>query len=88
MGTNTYAYMKEYRKSHPEMRNKLRKLNYARGRKHDLHSGCPWTHRDEVFILSSPGKMTDRQTASLLGRSVQAIQTKRLRLQKQQKGGD
>ena len=62
------------------IRNKQRKLNYQRGRVHQSTKGH-WTKAD-IELLFSLHKC-DRDIAALLGRSVQGVQVKRVRVLKQ-----
>ena len=72
-------YMHAWRKAHPDVRNAQRKINYAKGRKWNRRSWQRWDPRDEQTILN-PGTFSDRELASIIGRSVQAIQVKRAKL--------
>jgi hypothetical protein len=58
-------------------RNRQRKNNYDQTRG-GYKSGKRWSYKDEENLLCS--RSTDRQLSKLIGRSVQAIQLKRVRM--------
>ena len=59
-------------------RNKQRKLNYKRGRVYQINKGR-WSKADVELISLD---RCDRDIAALLGRSVEAVQIKRMRIKK------
>lgn len=81
---------KKWRKAHPKYRNARRKANYHKGRPKAEKakrrpSGVrhfPWTMQElELFHLyEGMNKISDRDLAKMIGRSVQAIQQKRYQI--------
>lgn len=69
---------KRYKKN-PITKNAHRKNNYARGRKNCQRAGKPWNFNELVSIIVSD-RPRDRKLAEKIGRSVQAIQVMRTRL--------
>ena len=69
-------YIKKFRASHVDRRNEERRKNYAIGRRYIIHSRRRWTNSDIEMLLNFNG--TDRQLSKIIGRSVQAIQVKRV----------
>lgn len=61
-------------------RNRQRKINYDRGAGSKLVSGTKWTKEDEHKVLEH--SISDRELSMQIGRSVRAIQQKRLKLKK------
>lgn len=59
-------------------RNRQRKINYDRDGSDRHRSREPWTRHEIDMILER--KLTDREVARIMGRSVKAIQIKRCRL--------
>ena len=62
-------------------RNHQRKMNYGKGRKSDKNRWQEWTTEDMNLLMNS--NKTDRELSVAIGRSVQAIQIKRSRLEMQ-----
>ena len=78
--TKGYEYNKRWREKHPDARLRAKKRNYAQTQ------GAPrsrqlWTSADDQTLLDWEG--TDRELSHHLGRSVQAIQIRRVRLTKE-----
>ena len=67
-----------WRKRHGNARNRQRAAHYAKGRAHDTKSKKRWSAEDVVYLLSAV--LPDREIALQLGRSVQAVEMKRLKL--------
>lgn len=67
-------HKKESRRRNTDMRNKCRNKNYAQSRP-SVRNNKPWGILEMTSIINSP--LSDRELAKSLGRSVQAIQTKR-----------
>lgn len=74
-----YKYNKRRRKRNPEKRKAERAKNYLKGRQHDFRSGLPWSQAHSARIIA-PDRPTDRELASEIGRSVEAIQAQRHKL--------
>lgn len=72
-----YQYSKAWRKLHPEKWRRLRKENYARGRINCYRRRAPWSNEEDLRI-TAPDRPSDRELALELGRSVQAIQVRRV----------
>ena len=77
---------RKYRKTHRAKVHELSKRNFAIGRKNATKSGQAWTQEEENFIMTS--KLTDREIAAKINRSVQAIQVRRSRLRQIQESFD
>lgn len=77
----THLYQKKFRSRNPEKRNKERKENYDRGAKYNYSSYVGYSKQEEKIILEFKG--TDRELAKLIGRSVRAIQAKRVKIKKE-----
>ena len=73
---------RKYRKTHRAKVHELSKRNFALGRKYATKSGKAWTQEEENFIMTS--KLTDREIAAKINRSVQAIQVRRSRIRQRQ----
>ena len=67
---------KRWRRENVDLRNAFRKKNYEKGAKYKKNHRTPWTQEDIARIIS-PDRSTDRELAKELGRTVQAIQTRR-----------
>ena len=74
--TNYYQGHKKWRKKHPDLRNEEKKRNYAKTRRNATNSNLSWTG-EEIKMIFSPNRPSDREMSAILGRSVQAIQVKR-----------
>lgn len=61
-------------------RNRQRKLNYERDGSDRRNSHKPWLRHEVEMILER--RLTDREVARIIGRSVAAIQVKRCSLKK------
>lgn len=70
---------REWRKSHTEQRNIYRKRNYNKTSYARNHRK-PWTEEEDFLVFNS--KLTDFELSKQIGRSVQAIQIRRCRLNK------
>lgn len=73
---------RKYRKTHRAKVHELSKRNFVLGRKYATKSGKAWTQEEENFIMTS--KLTDREIAAKINRSVQAIQVRRSRIRQRQ----
>jgi hypothetical protein len=69
----------EKRKRDPSKRNSYRAKNYAPSRRKAHCSGQPYSQEEDLLILGG-FEGTDRELALKLGRSVQAIQVRRVSL--------
>ena len=69
---------RKYRKTHRAKVHELSKRNFALGRKYATKSGKAWTQEEENIIMTS--KLTDREIAAQINRSVQAIQVRRSKI--------
>lgn len=78
------AYNPQWRKRHPDRWRELRKKNYARGRVGCYRHKARWSMKEDSQILAK-GRPPDRVLAQLLGRSVQAIQGRRVVLRRSNK---
>ena len=63
-------------------RNKQRKINYDRDGSDRRRGGKPWLRYEVEMILER--RLTDREVARIIGRSVAAIQVKRAKLKQEQ----
>mgnify|MGYP001775256176 CR=1 FL=1 len=63
-------------------RNRQRKINYHRDGSDRRRGGRPWLRYEVEMILER--RLTDREVARILGRSVAAVQVKRARLKREQ----
>lgn len=79
MAKNGYAAHKKWRKGHPETRNAGRKRHYEQSRPGARNSKERWTTEHDALIIAD-GRPSDRQLAAQLGRSMQAIQIRRMRI--------
>lgn len=59
-------------------RNASRKKNYARSRKYAINGGSSWDYEDCLMVIQHTIK--DIELAKQIGRSVQAIQGKRVKI--------
>lgn len=73
---------KIYKHNHREYTNYQRLRNYSIGRKHDYNRCIKYTKEEEEMILGRYDG-TDRKLGKLIKRSVQAIQGKRTKLNKE-----
>ncbi len=71
---------RRWQKTHPEARNTIKKRNYARGKTSTSKKREQYLSDEIQLILAK--ERSDRELAKLLGRSVQAIQVKRVRIKK------
>lgn len=62
-------------------RNRQRKINYDRDGSDRRRSHRPWLRYEVEMILER--RLTDREVARILGRSVAAIQVKRAKLKRE-----
>jgi hypothetical protein len=70
-------YNKPWRSKNPDKRNEQKKRNYARGR-FGLPHQWNWTLEEDELVLRA--EISDRELASQINRSVQAIQVRRCNL--------
>lgn len=77
MASRQREYNKTYYARHPEMRSKARRANYATTQGAP-NTGKHWTSAEDERVLAHD--ITDRELSAELGRSVQAIQVRRVRL--------
>lgn len=75
----SYEYNKVWRKNHPESRAKDRRRYYAQFQGAE-NTGKSWTESEDVRVLARD--VTDRELSAEIGRSVQAIQIRRGRINK------
>jgi hypothetical protein len=71
----------KWRREHPQERNRQRSEYYRRfqnGDEYSRHAGKVWA-TEEIALIITPDRPSDPILARKLGRSVQAIQNKRLK---------
>jgi hypothetical protein len=77
MASRQREYNKRYFERHPDARNRQRARNYATTQG-AANTGKLWTSAADERVLAQD--VTDRELSAELGRSVQAIQVRRVRL--------
>jgi len=80
-GVASTFYQKQFLLRNPEIKNKNRRKNYAKGAIYDFRSRETYPDQDKELILKFPG--TDRELAKIINRSVKAIQVKRVRIRRE-----
>lgn len=81
---SNYKYTKKWRMT-PNGREKRRILRQRYYEKYNFGTGELNRYSDEDLELINDPKLTDREIAKILGRSVMAIQIKRSRMRKEGK---
>lgn len=77
MATKQREHTRAYYARHPEARNRARRNNYAQTQGAE-NARKLWTMAEDERVLARD--KSDRELAAELGRSVQAIQVRRVRL--------
>ena len=75
-----YARSKQWQAEHPEVKAKERLRYYRQFQKHNKRKWKKWTEAEDQKIMAR--KKPDSKLSVLLGRSVQAIQQRRIELHK------
>lgn len=81
MASKQREYNRRYFGLHPEARTRQRARNYATTQG-GPNTGKLWTDREDERVLGRD--VTDRELSAELGRSVQAIQVRRVRLNQEE----
>lgn len=74
----SYKYNTAWRKNHPDRWQKSKKEYYRKRRENATNGWTRWTPDELRMVMDQ--SITDTQLSKKLGRSVQAIQTKRSKL--------
>lgn len=81
MALTKYERNKRWRKNNPKVWKAMKRRYYKRSELTAFNTRQRWTIQDCNRVLIR--KLTDRQLAVAIGRSVKAIQTQRVRLKKE-----
>ena len=75
----TYQHRKIWVKKYPEKRNQQRQRNYAKSRANGRLKSMKHWKNEELALIFSKNRPCDRELSRIIGRSVQSIQSARLR---------